>query len=90
MPDETLKWLVPVHVSAWAMIAGYLAFFAVLILPAPFALGAGLWARRDLRRRPDRRGRGRANFAIVMGGLFTIAPFLMILVFFILERFKGE
>lgn len=47
VPDETLKWLVPV-------------------------------------------GRGRANFAIVMGGLFTIVPFLLILVFFILGRFVGE
>jgi hypothetical protein len=87
--DGVVKWLIPLDVTVWAVIAGYLALFAVLIVPAPFALGAGLIARRDLRRRPDRRGKGRATFAIVTGGLFTI-PFVLIVVLLIGSLFVGE
>jgi hypothetical protein len=63
---------VPVNRSGWCIAAGYLGLFAVIILPAPFALVVGIIGLRDLRRHPELRGKGRAWFGIVMGGLFTI------------------
>ena len=70
--DPSLRWVLPVGRSGWAVAAGYLALFAVLVLPAPFALAIGIIALRDLKRHPAMLGRGRAIFGIVMGTLGTI------------------
>ena len=63
--------LLPVGRSAWAIAAGYLGLFAVLLLPAPIALIISIVAIRDLKRHPDKHGLGRAIFGLVMGGLGT-------------------
>ena len=65
--EEALKYCMPIGVSIWALAAGYLALFSVLLLPAPFALFTGLMALRDIKRHPEKRGAGRAWFGIVMG-----------------------
>jgi hypothetical protein len=67
--DEALKYLIPVGRSGWAVAAGYLAFFAIFALPAPFALAAGILGLRDIKQNPEKLGKGRAIFGIVMGGL---------------------
>ena len=36
--DAGIRLLIPVGRSAWAIASGYLGLFAVLLLPAPFAL----------------------------------------------------
>lgn len=69
--DRTVEALLPVNRSGLAIAAGYLALFSILVLPAPFALGFGIAAMRDLRKRPDVGGRGRAVFGIVVGGFVT-------------------
>lgn len=69
--DPALRWVLPVGRSGWAIAAGYLGLFSLLILPGPLALGAGIRAVRDLRRHPEKRGMGRAIFGIIMGGLAT-------------------
>jgi len=66
-----MEMVLPLNVSGWAIAAGYLGLFAVLVLPAPFALGCGIMAIRDLKKHPTRRGRVRAWLGVVMGGLFT-------------------
>jgi uncharacterized RDD family membrane protein YckC len=66
-------WLLPTGRSGWAIAAGYLGLFSLLLVPAPFALGAGVLGLRDIRRNPRLGGRGRAIFGIVMGSLFSIA-----------------
>jgi uncharacterized RDD family membrane protein YckC len=66
------SWLIPRNRSGWCIAAGYLGLFAVLGLPAPFALAAGLIGLRDLRRHPGLGGRGRALFGIIMGALFSL------------------
>ena len=53
--------------------------FSILIFPAPIALLAGILAAVDLKRHPGTHGMGRAVFAIVMGGIFTI-PLILIVV----------
>jgi hypothetical protein len=71
--DRSHEWLVPVNCSLWSFAAGYVGLISVLIVPAPFAVGLGVLALRDLRRHPEKRGRGRAWFAIVLGGAVTAA-----------------
>jgi hypothetical protein len=54
-----------------ALLSLYAGVLALLLVPAPFALALGLWARRDLGRRPGAPGGGRAWFAVISGGIFT-------------------
>jgi Domain of unknown function (DUF4190) len=71
--DAALRAMLPVGRSGWAIAAGYLALFSVLLLPAPFALVCGLLAIRDMRKHPEKHGMGRAIFGIIMGSLGLIA-----------------
>jgi hypothetical protein len=71
--DPALRLLLPVGRSWIAIAAGYAGLFAIICFPAPIALGLGIWAVRDLKKHPDKRGMGRAVFAIVMGSLGTLA-----------------
>jgi uncharacterized RDD family membrane protein YckC len=71
--DDPLRMLLPVGRSGLAIAAGYLGLLSPLLLPAPFALFAGIRAVIDLKRHPEKIGMGRAVFGIVMGGLFTLA-----------------
>jgi uncharacterized RDD family membrane protein YckC len=66
------KWLIPTNRSGWCIAAGYLGLFAILMLPAPIALAAGIIGLRDVRRNPGLGGRGRAWFGIIMGALFSL------------------
>ena len=70
-PDPSLKYLLPIGRSGWAIAAGYLGLVSVLLIFAPFALGTGIYALRDIREHPGRLGVGRAWFGIVMGTIFT-------------------
>lgn len=70
--DPSLKYVVPLNVSVWALVAGYLGLVSVLLIPAPFALLCGLMGVRDIRRNPTKDGMGRCVFGIVMGLLFSL------------------
>ena len=67
-----LRALLPVGRSGYAITAGYLALFSVLILPAPFALVFGIFAIHDIKKNPSKHGMGRAIFGVVMGSLGTL------------------
>ncbi len=69
--DPTMRMLLPVGRSFWAIAAGYLGLVSILVLPAPFALVAGILAILDIKKNPEKHGMGRAIFGIVMGGLFS-------------------
>jgi uncharacterized membrane protein len=73
------KWLAPVNRTPLSLIAGYAALFSVLIIPAPIALGLGIWALIDLKKKPNMWGKGRAWFAVIAGGLFTLV-FIAVLI----------
>lgn len=45
-----LRMIVPVGRSIWAILAGYLGLFSILLIPAPFAVLFGLLAIREMRR----------------------------------------
>jgi len=69
--DPAMRILLPVGRSGWAIAAGYLGLFSVLLIFAPFALVCGILALFDLKRNPKKCGKGRAIFGIVMGVLGT-------------------
>src|SRR5271169_1910996 len=71
--DPLARVLLPVGRSGWAIAAGYLGLFSLLVVPAPLAIAAGLLALADMRRHPEKFGMGRAVFGLVMGALGTVA-----------------
>ena len=65
------RMLMPIGRTPLSIVAGYVAFFSVLLVPAPLSLTLGICALVQLGRRPGTYGRGRAIFAVVMGAVFT-------------------
>lgn len=67
--------LIPVDRSGWAIAAGYLGLFGLIILPAPLALITSILAIRDINksRKTDKPklGMGRAIFGLIVGILGT-------------------
>lgn len=70
--DPTMRILLPVGRSFWAIAAGYLGLVSILLFPAPFALVTGILAVLDIKKNPEKLGMGRAIFGIVMGALFSL------------------
>ncbi|HVZ93848.1 MAG TPA: zinc ribbon domain-containing protein [Phycisphaerales bacterium] len=69
---KDMKFLLPVNTSGWAIAAGYAGLFSITIMLAPLALLLGVGALVHLNRRPGLFGKGRAWFATIAGGLFTL------------------
>lgn len=71
-----IRMLLPVGRSPWAIAAGYLGLFSVIIIPAPFALIVSIIAIIDIikskKTQHPKYGLGRAIFGLIMGGLFSI------------------
>jgi heme/copper-type cytochrome/quinol oxidase subunit 3 len=67
-----MRMILPVGRSGYAIAAGYLGLFSVLLVPAPFALLFGFLAVMDIKKHKDKHGMGRAIFGIIMGVIFTI------------------
>jgi len=82
MKREYLRWIVPVDRSRTAVIAGWLGLLSIFpysgTILAPFAIWYGILALRDLKKNPDKRGKGRAWFGIVMGCINTMSLIAMI------------
>ena len=73
-PDRVTRMLLPVGRSGWAIAAGYVALFGIVIFPlAPLGGVLALLAVRDIRRHPQRHGMGRAVFALVIGAAWMLA-----------------
>lgn len=70
--NRSLRMVLPVGRSGLSIAAGYLALFAVALVPAPLALIVGIAALVQLKRHPEKLGHGRAWFGVVMGALGTI------------------
>jgi hypothetical protein len=64
--------ILPVNTSGWAIAAGYLGLFSLLIVPGPFALATGILAVRHIARNPGMRGKVRAWLGIVLGTLGSV------------------
>jgi len=80
-----VRMLIPVGRSGWAIAAGYLGLFGLLIVPAPLALIVSIIAIMKIRKSKDsakpKRGMGRAIFGLIVGIVGTL-----ILVFALLDK----
>lgn len=77
-PDEDIgmRFLVPVGRSGWAIAAGYLGLFSMILFPAPIAVIVSVIAIRNIRacraQNKTVHGIGRAYFGLGMGVLGTV------------------
>lgn len=75
--DAGIRFLIPVGRSGWAIAAGYLGLFSLVLIPAPISVIVSIIAIRDIRRSKltakVKHGMGRAIFGLVMGILGTLA-----------------
>lgn len=74
----------PVRADPWAVLAGYLGLFSMILVAAPFSLAVAILALKSLKKHPERTGKGRAWFGLVMGVIGT--PLLIWVVLSILTR----
>jgi hypothetical protein len=74
--DAGVRLLLPVGRSGWAIAAGYMGLFALLVLPAPIALVLAFLGYRDIKKSSSsphpKHGMGRVVFAFITGGLGTL------------------
>lgn len=78
-----MRLLLPVGRSGWAIAAGYLGLFSMVVVPAPLALIISIIAIMDIHKSKNaqhpKHGMGRAIFGLVMGLLGTVV-LVMILI----------
>jgi hypothetical protein len=71
-----MRLLLPVGRSGWAIAAGYLGLFSLVLIPAPISVIVSFLAIRDIRRSKltvhPKHGMGRAIFGLIMGILGTL------------------
>ena len=70
--DAGLEILIPINRTGWSISAGYLGLFSLLPFIGIIAIIISAIAFYDFSRRPEKHGRGRATFGLVMGILTTI------------------
>lgn len=76
---SALDMLVPVRADIFAVAAGYFGLFSLVVVGAPFALIFGVIALRRIKQNPNRTGKGRAWFGIIMGSLvLSLAAFALL------------
>jgi len=79
--DPSLKYILPVGRSGWAIAAGYLAIFGMVIpLLCFLALVCAAVAVADLRKHPEKLGWGRIIFAFFAGGLWSVGHLILLVV----------
>ena len=78
--DAAMRMLLPVGRSGYAIAAGYLGIFSVLLIFAPFSLLFGILAVKDIKKNKDKHGMGRAIFGIIMGSICSIIMLALIIV----------
>ncbi len=78
-----MRMILPVGRSGWAIAAGYLGLFGLIIVPAPLALIASLIAIADIRKHRNdpnpKHGMGRAVFGLIVGVLGTALLLFIVL-----------
>lgn len=80
--ETACRWIIPVNRTILSICAGYLAIMAIAIpILAPLALLIGILALVDLKKHPEKLGRGRAWFGVIIGGIVTILLTVLIMWF---------
>ncbi len=76
--NRTVEALLPVNRTGLSIAAGYLGLMCLVVVPGPIAVLVSVLALRELRRKPDVAGRGRAWFGLVAGILATVGLLALI------------
>mgnify|MGYP006113823535 CR=1 FL=1 len=80
--DAGMRLLIPVGRSGWAIAAGYLGLFGLVIFPAPLALIVSIIAIMDIRKSKDtespKYGMGRAIFGLIVGIIGTLVLLVLL------------
>ncbi len=81
--DAGIRMLIPVGRTGWAIAAGYLGLFSIILLPAPISIIVSVIAILDINKSKKtgirKRGLGRAIFGLVMGIIFSIILALVVI-----------
>ena len=77
--NQAMRMIIPIDRSGLAVAAGYLGLVSILVIFAPIALLLGILAIRDIKKNPEKHGMGRAVFAVIMGGIFTVFLFIYVI-----------
>jgi len=81
--DAGMRLLLPVGRSGWAIAAGYLGLFCLVLLPSPLAIIISIIAIRDIRKSKlsahPKHGMGRAIFGLVMGIISGVVLAILLL-----------
>ncbi len=87
--DAGMRFLLPVGRSGWAIAAGYLGLFGLVVIPAPLALIVSIIAileiKKSKRSEKPKRGLGRAIFGLIVGILGSI----VLAIFFVERLLRG-
>jgi hypothetical protein len=74
--DVSMRMLLPVGRSGWAITAGYLGLLGLVVFPAPLALLVSIIAILDIKKSrktgKPKYGMGRAVFGLIVGILGTL------------------
>jgi hypothetical protein len=69
--------LVPINRSGWAIAAGYVALFGIIPIGISLiAMILGIIGLIDIKKHPEKLGRGRCIFALIVGAIFTVTTVL--------------
>lgn len=77
---DSLAGLIPVRTSLWAIAAGYLGLFSLILFPGPLAVIVSIIAIVDLKRHPELRGHVRVIVGLLLGVPATVLLFLVLLI----------
>ncbi|EKD56681.1 MAG: hypothetical protein ACD_58C00120G0004 [uncultured bacterium] len=70
--DPIARAMLPVGRSGWAIAAGYAGIFSLILVFGPLAIIMSIIALKDLKKHPEKFGKGRAIFGLIMGILGTL------------------
>ncbi len=80
--DSSLKWIVPVNTSPYAIVSCYSAllgfFLCGLFIPSIVAIVFGMLALSDIKKRPHLAGKGRAWFGLIVGAVSIALAIVLI------------
>jgi hypothetical protein len=81
--EQSLKWLVPINVSPYAVVSCYSGLFGflfcILVVPSLLAIVMGVLALSDLKKNPHLSGKGRAWFGLVTGSLSLVIALIILI-----------
>ncbi len=77
--NAAMRILLPVGRSGLAIAAGYVGLLSLVPFVGIVAILLGVLALRDIKSHPKKHGAGRAWFGIIMGGVFSLLYFILMI-----------